>query len=246
MTSNAPDTAVYAEQRARDWEAFRTSTAPLPDFMAWYEEYSHGWKIPIEFLQPVGLDAPDFLEPLQPLLDALSGLEEVELMPVPFMHMTTVHVGFLMATDVMWSQVESIYVNAAPRLHRLDPFDLHVGGVSAGEHTLYLGVDDGLVSKEIRRHVRNAVPVVYEKARHASDWDDFVPRIDFAYFTGKGSRERVVEAVTPFLDARGGTVRVDKAKMARVPIDPQTGFGDVDVIAEIGLLGEAARSGYHN
>jgi hypothetical protein len=246
MTSNAPDIATYAERRARDWDAFRASTAPLGDYMAWYEDYSHGWKIPIEFTQPIGLDAPDFLEPLQPLLDVLAGLDEVEVMPVPFIHLTTVHVGFLMATDVMWSQVESIYVNAAPRLHRLEPFDLRIGGVSATEHTLYLGVDDGLVTHEIRRHVRNAVPVVYEKARHDDHWSDYVPRIDFAYFTGKGSRERVVEAVTPFLEAQAATVRVEKAKMARVPIDPQTGFGDVDVIAEIGLLGEAARSGYHN
>lgn len=246
MTAEAPDTSAYIEQRARDWDAFRSSTAPLPDFWVWYEEYSHNWKIPIEFMQPIGLDVPGFLEPLQPLLEVLAGLEEVELIPVPFVHMTVVPVGFLMATDIMWSQVESIYVNAAPRLHRLDPFTLQIGGVSATDSTLYLGVDDGLIVKEIRRLVRLAVPVVTDKAKQTEDWDAFVPRIDFAYFTGKGSRERVVEAVTPFLEAQAREVRVDQAKMARVPIDPQTRFGDVDVIAEIGLYGADARKGYHN
>jgi hypothetical protein len=43
MTSDAPDTAAYAEQRARDWDAFTASTAPLPDYMAWYEVFSLGW-----------------------------------------------------------------------------------------------------------------------------------------------------------------------------------------------------------
>ena len=39
------------------------------------------------------------------------------------------------------------------------------------------------------------------------------------------------------LDARLGEFTVEQAKMARVPADPQTGWGDLDVIAEIGLLG---------
>ena len=245
--ANAPDTSIYAEERARDWAAFSTSTEPLPSYRERWDEYSHGWKVPIEFLQPVGLDKPDVLEPIQPLIDTLSKMEEVELFPTGFLHMTTVHVGFLMANDVMWSQVESIYVNAAPRLHRLDPFTLKFTGISALEDALYVGVDDGgSILKEVRRLVRLAVPVVYEKARGDAHWEDYRPLLKFAAFTGSGSRQRVIDVVTPYLDAHVGELRVDQIKMGRIPADPQTGFGDIDVIAEIGLLGKDARKGYHN
>ena len=94
-------------------------------------------------LKPFGLDKPDVLEPIQPLIDALGKMEEIELFPTGFLHMTTVHVGFLMATDIMWSQVESLWANAAPRIHRFEPFDLALGGISAFDDSLYIGIDDG-------------------------------------------------------------------------------------------------------
>lgn len=246
MTAPLTSAVDYAADRARNWEAFASSSAPLPSFREGWDKFSSGWKVPIEFCQPVGLDYPGFMEPVRPLLDELAKMEEIELFPEGHLHMTTVHVGFLKADDIMWSQVESIYVNAAPRLHRLDPFKLKIGGISAHDDCLYFGVDDGDVVREIRRLVRLAVPVVYQKARDDSHWGDFIPQICFAGFTGKGSRQRVVQAVTPYLDAQLGEYTVDQAKMARIPADPQTGWGDLDVIAEIGLLGKAARQGYHN
>jgi len=244
--ANAPDTSIYAEQRARDWAAFSTSTEPLPSYRERWDERSHGWKVPIEFLQPLGLDKPDVLEPIQPLIDALGKMDEIELFPTGFLHMTTVHVGFLMATDIMWSQVESLWANAAPRIHRFEPFDLRLAGISAFEDSLYIGIDDRGILKDVRNQVRLAIPVVYQKAKDDPHWDDYIPFMRFAGFTGKGSRDRVVEAVTPYLDASLGDIRIDMIKMGRVPADPQTGFGDIDVTAEIPLYGKDARKGYHN
>jgi hypothetical protein len=245
MTAPVLTTADYAPDRANNWAAFASTTAPLPSYRENWDKRSHGWKVPIEFCQPIGLDYPGFMAPIQPLIDELAKMEEIELFPEGHLYMTTVHVGFLKADDIMWSQVESIYVNAAPRLHRLDPFPLKIGGISATEDALYFGVDDGDIVKEIRRMVRLAVPVVYQKARDDTRWGEFIPSIRFAGFTGKGSRQRVVQAVSPYLDAHLADVTVDKVKMARIPADPQTGWGDLDVIAEIGLYGKAARQGYH-
>jgi hypothetical protein len=247
MTAPVPEsTPSYAERRAQDWAAFASSMAPLESFRDRWNTFSNGWKVPIEFAQPVGLDYPGFLEPIQPLLDTLKGMEEIELLPEGYLHLTTVHVGFLMATDIMWSQVESIYVNAAPRLHRLEPFTLRVTGVSADEDGVYLGVEDDGIITEIRRLVRLAVPVVYQKARQDAHWEDYLPKIQVAGFTGRGSRDRVVEAVTPYLEQDITELTVDQVKMSRIPADPQTGFGDLDVIAEIRLYGAAGRMGYHN
>lgn len=245
MTAEAPDTAVYAEDRARNWEAFVASTDPLADYWARWIEFSHDWKVPIEFLQPVGADNPQFIEPVQPLLDTLAGMEEVEVFPVHHMYVTSVHVGLLRATDIMWSQVESIYVNASPRLHRLEPFTLRFGGVSAFEDSLYLGVDDGFALREVRRLVRLGVPTVYERARDDTAWDDFIPHVKIAGFTGKGSRQQVIEAVTPYRDAAAGEITIDLIKMARIPVDPDNRHPEMDVIAAIQMYGKDHRSGYH-
>lgn len=250
MTAEAADTSTYVEQRGRDWEQFTTRSEALPDYWALWEERSHGWRVPIEFLLPVGLDHPRFIEPLRPLLDALEQLEEVTVIPVEWMHVTTIHIGFLMATDIMWSQVETFYVNAAPRVHRVAPFALKVGGVSADEDGVYCGVDDGLTLREVRRQVALGVPKVNEVMKHdpsiTADGDSFVPRIDVAHFTGEGDRQRVIEALEPYLEAECGEVEIAHVKMARMPIQPHDHYHPIDVVAEIGLLGEQYRHGYHN
>ena len=76
--------------------------------------------------------------------------------------------------------------------------------------------------------------------------DLFVPRIEIAVFTGKGDRRRVVEALEPYRDAEAGELPVTHVKMARVPIQPHDHYHPIDVVAEIGLLGENYRQGYHD
>ena len=245
-----PDTSHYARKRARDWEAFSSGDGPLASHWELWAEESFDWRPAISFFQPVGRDYPDLAERIQPLFDALEGLEEVELPPASFLHLSCLQVGFLRAADIYWSQVETFYVNAAPRLHRLEPFSIRVGGVSAGVDALYLGVDDGLVFREVRRLVAQGVPKVYQVLREAGiqtgDADSFVPEIPFAYFTGKGDRARVIEAITPHLDAELGEYPVSHIKMGRIAPDPDIHFPDPDVVAEIILFGKDHRKGYHN
>lgn len=250
MSAADTDTSGYARQRAQDWERFAANGVPLRDYWAEWEERSSGWKVPIEFVQPVGLDAPSFIEPLRPLLDTLGKMEEVDVVPAGWLHMTTLRLGFLRATDVLWSQVESFYVNAAPRLHRIPPFPVRFGGVSATEDGLYLGLDDGLVFREVRRQIGLGVPkgreVLKEQSALGADADQFIPRIDIAFFTGQGERDRVVEAVQPYLEAQAGERQTDAIKMARLPILPYDHYHEIDVVAEIKLFGDQYRKGYHN
>ena len=245
-----PDTSHYAAKRRRDWEAFTSGSGPLASHWERWAEESFDWRPAISFFQPIGKDYPDLAERIQPLFDALEGLEEVELPPASFLHLTAVQVGFLRAADLYWSQVETFYVNAAPRLHRIEPFSIRIGGVSAGLDALYLGVDDGLVFREARRLIALGVPKVYQVFREAGietgDADAFVPEIPFAYFTGKGDRARVIEAITPHLDADLGEYPVSHIKMGRIAPDPDIHFSDPDVVAEIILFGKDHRKGYHN
>ena len=99
---------------------------------------------------------------------------------------------------------------------------------------------------EVRRQSRLGGPVVYERMRDDPQAEQFIPHIKIAYFTGKGSRQNVIDAVAPYLDATAGEVRVDEVKMARIPVDPDNRFPVIDVIAEIQLYGEDYRKGYHS
>lgn len=249
MTSDV-DTSAYAEQQASDWQTFAASDAPLLDYWQAWEERSHGWRVPIEFLQPIGLDYPNFAEPLQPLLDALGELDEVVVIPARWMHLTTVHVGFLMATGIMWSQVETFYVNASPRVRRIKPFDLALGGISVTEDGIYLGADDGGSLREARRQLRLGVPKVHEVMKDdplmTADGDAYAPTIEIAHFSGKGQRSRVLETLEPYREIDAGSVPISQVKMARLPIQPHDHYGDIDVIAEMTLLGDDYRKGYHN
>ena len=250
VTETATSAEVYARQRDDDWSTFVAgSGAPADHWEIWKDE-SFDWRPEISFFQPVGVDHPDLLEPIQPLLDVLEGMEEIDLPPLSFLHLRSLRIGFLRAEDIMWSQVESYYVNAAPRIHKVAPFSIHVGGISAHEDALYLGVDDGFALRELRRQVALGVPKIHTSMREQGvswpDDDPFVPEIPFAYFTGRGDRRAVIEAVESYRDADLGTYEQTMYKLGRIGSDPQIHYPSLDVIAEIRLLGDDHRKGYHN
>ena len=250
QTTASEAAAEYAAARARDWQSFTSKVGPLASRWDLWAEESFQWRPEISFFQPVGLDYPAFIQPLRPLLDVLTGMEEIDLPPVPFLHLTTARVGFMRADDIIWSQVETFYVNAAPRLHRIPPFKLRIGGISAREHELYFGVDDGHALREVRRQISRGVPKVRERIHEepvfTAEGDRYVPDVPFAFFTGRGDRRRVIEAVEPYVDVELGEHDVTHVKMGRIAPDPDIHYPDLDVVAEIRLYGEDYRKGYHN
>ncbi|MPZ99913.1 MAG: hypothetical protein GEU80_11385 [Dehalococcoidia bacterium] len=251
MTSPDTTTSTYEERRERDWNDFTSRRGALPDYWQLWEERSFGWKVPIVFLQPVGLDAPSAFEPLQALLSELDQIVEVEVPPVPWLHIHYVHVGFLRAVDVLWSQVESFYVNAAPRIRRVEPFSVRLRGISVGDdERIYLGVEDSGQYREVRRQIRLGVPKVHEAMKDdpsmTAEGDTYMPSVDIGYFTGQGERQQVIEALERYRDVDLGEVALTHMKMARMPIQPHAHYEDIDVIAEIPLLGAEHRKGYHN
>ena len=198
----------------------------------------------------LGRDHPEALAPLEPLYERLRAAGGVEILPPGYLHATAIQIGWMMATDVMWSQVESFYVNAAPRIHRVEPFTLRLGGISATEETLYLGVDDGHALREVRRQVGLGVPKVSQVLRGVDPQvtprgDRFMPVVHVAHFAG-ADRLAVARAVEGYRDIELGEVEVTHIKMARMSPDPDIRTPEPDVLAEIGLLGAAYRTGYHN
>ncbi len=241
----------YAEQRERDWTEFTQSDRPLPDYWAWWEDYSAGWRIPIQFLQPLGLEYPDELRAVGELMGILGELEEVDVPPLAWLHASYIHIGFLRPTDVLWSQVESFYVNAAPRIRRIEPFTLRPGGLSISpDGRIYLGIDDGGSYRELRRQIGLGVPFITRKMREdpliTAEGDRFIPTMTIGYTTGQGSRERLAALLEEHRDIELGELSPPRIKLARLPIQPHDHYLEIDVVAEIPLLGAEHRKGYHN
>lgn len=249
LPAAAPDTSEYRAQLEADWTAFAGDSGPLADRWGRYATRSRQWRQTVVFGQPVGLDYPTAWAPLEPLLGALRAIDGVDVPPFEWFFLNVATAGYLMPTDISWSQVESLYVNAAPRIHRLEPFQLQFGGISATDEALYLGVDDGLALRAVRRQLSIGVTQVRQWFKEdpwiRDDGDHFVPRVEIAYFSPSANRRRIIDAVQAYRSINLGAHPVSQIKMARLSADPQIHYPPMDVIAEIGLLGENARKGYH-
>ena len=191
-------------------------------------------------LLPIGRDHPDMLDPLRPLLDLLASLEEVDLPPVGFLHPAHTAGG---VSDVQRHHVHgdgNHLREASSSIRRVPPFSLRVGGISAREDALYLAVDDDLQLREVRRRAAEGSSRIARAPRDdpalAPDGaDHFVPSIPLAYFTGRGDRARIIEAVEPHREIAVGEYPVARIGVGRILSEPQIPYPDVDVVAEIAL-----------
>ncbi|MGE3856838.1 MAG: hypothetical protein AB7G21_07760 [Dehalococcoidia bacterium] len=216
-----------------------------------WEQQSTGWKAAIQFLHPFGRDHADAFAPLAPLFDALRALRGVEVPPVEWLHTTWLHLGFLRADDIMWSQVETYYVSAAPRLRRIEPRAVRLGGIALSEDgRVTLGVDDGGLFRDARRQA--AIGAM--KAREAlqadpatgPDGDAFVPTIDLAFLDATASEGAVLQAIEAYRDLALPEVTPTHLMLARVAALPEQHYAPLDIVAEVPMLGAAHRGGYHN
>lgn len=231
----------YALRRETDWSAFRAQSGPPGDYWATWAERSNGWRPAMLLLQPLGRDRPDLLEPLRPLLDALADVEGVELPPPSFVHLPTLVVGYLMSTDISFTDMENIAMQAAGRIQRLAPFTLRFSGISATEETLYLGVDDGYALREVRLAAAERAPRIAEALREegeAAGGQDFVPTVPFAYFMGGGDRARIAELVEPYRETVLGEHHASHIGLGRLLCEPQIRYPGPDVLVEIPLRGK--------
>ena len=255
MSNATQDTELinfYYERMHVDWDNFFSeATDSLPNYWDYWEKFSNSWRVPIEFIQPIGLDSPRQFESLEPLLSKLDSSTEVTVPPTDWLHISWVHIGFLMATDIMWSQVETFYVNASPRLRRIPPFFIQLSGVSVDDKgVVYVGVHDSGFYRDARKQARNGVPKVYEVLRDSEEFVDgkdmFVPKLAIGHLSGEGSREKLCSLLEDWRTAEFTRIDLTHLQMARIPIMPHDHYASLDVVAQIEMRGENYREGYHN
>jgi len=218
-----------------------------------WEQRSAGWKAAIAFVHPFGRDHAEAFAPLAPLFDALRVLPGVEVPPVEWLHATWLHLGFLRADDIMWSQVETYYVSAAPRLRRIEPRPVRLGGIAlTADGRVTLGVEDGGLFREARRQAAigamKAREALQSDAAMTPDGDTFAATIDLAYLaeTPRGLPERVTEAIEAYRDLVLPEVTPTHLMLARVAALPEQHYAPLDIVAEVPMLGASHRGGYHN
>lgn len=216
-----------------------------------WEQRSFGWKAAIEFLHPFGRDHAEAFAPLAPLFDALRALPGVEVPPVEWLHVTWLHLGFLRADDIMWSQVETYYVSAAPRLRRIEPRTVRLGGLAlTADGRVTLGVDDGGLFREARRQAAlgamKAREALHSDTAMTADGDTFTATIDLAFLDAAASESTVLNIIEGYRDLVLPEVTPTHLMLARVAPQPEQHYAPLDIVAEVPMLGASHRGGYHN
>tara|TARA_B110000263_G_scaffold152117_1_gene132072 strand:- start:579 stop:1346 length:768 start_codon:yes stop_codon:yes gene_type:complete len=252
VTENTALIEFYQERMKIDWDIFfSNSEKSLPNYWEYWEKFSNSWRVPIQFIQPIGLDSPRYFESLEPLLSKLDSSPEVIVPPTDWLHISWIHIGFLMATDIMWSQVETFYVNASPRLRRIPPFSIKLSGVSIDDKgVVYVGVYDSGSYRDARKQARNGVPKVYEVLRDSNEFVDgrdiFIPKLAIGHLSGEGNRQNLLSLLEDWRTVEFTTIDLTHLQMARIPIMPHDHYASLDVVAQIEMRGENYREGYHN
>jgi hypothetical protein len=216
-----------------------------------WEQRSHGWKAAIEFLHPFGRDHAEAFAPLAPLFEALRAIPGVQVPPVEWLHATWLHLGFLRADDIMWSQVETYYVSAAPRLRRIQPRPVRLGGIAlTDDGRVTVGIEDGGLFREARRQAAigamKAREALQSDAAMTPDGDTFAPTIDLAYLDATASEGALLQAIEAHRDLVLPEVTPTHLMLARLAALPEQHYATLDIVAEVPMLGDQHRGGYHN
>jgi 2'-5' RNA ligase len=137
-------------------------------------------------------DQPDVLALARRCQALLADVAGLDLVPAPWLHMTTQIVGF--ADEIGDDEVDTMYESAAKRLQRLEPVPVTLGRVLFHSEAVMLGIRPGRALDPVRESVRDAVAgtVRVHQLADASDW---TPHVTLAYSNREAPAAPVIEAM---------------------------------------------------
>ena len=214
-----------------------------------YETRTHNWKQWICFMIPIGIKNETYSNQLLDSSSQIISIDNYEAFPTKYLYLPISFVGFLKPDGIMWSQVESFYVNASPRLHRIEPFNIQPIKIAYDEENISIIFDDNYAFKEIRRQLQLGVPHINAIYKNKDSYvrngtDHFMPKIDIGYFT-QASYKKVADKLSN-IEISKSELNIDTVYLVRMSADPQIKLSQPDIIAEIPLMGSKYRTGYHN
>ncbi|MDG1990572.1 MAG: hypothetical protein P8J51_04810 [Dehalococcoidia bacterium] len=214
-----------------------------------YEARTYNWKQWICFMIPIGIKNVSYANQLLDAGSQLININNYDAFPTQCLYLPISFVGFLKPDGIMWSQVESFYVNASPRLHRIEPFNIQLLKIAYDEETISIVFDDNYAFKEIRHQLQLGVPHINAIYKNNDSYvknsiDNFMPKINIGYFSQASYQE--VNSKLESVEISESKLDIDTIYLVRMSADPQIKLPQPDIIAEIPLMGSKHRTGYHN
>ncbi len=209
-----------------------------------WKTVSSNWKPSVEFLYPFGRDYPAAFAPLEPLFAELGALRGVDVVPIDWIRLTWLRVGFLGPTGLSAVEVETFHEASGVQLRKIDGRPVRLGGIELVDNRVTLKFDDGGIFREARaaaaRGLAQADAALRQDPAMTRDGDMYMPVIDLAYLDGTASDGAVVQAIDPYRAVDLGEVNVGKLMLAHVISQPETHYAYLDIWAEIILAGQRA------
>jgi 2'-5' RNA ligase len=137
-------------------------------------------------------DQPDVLALARQCQALLADVPGLDLVPAPWLHMTTQIVGF--ADEIDDAEVDAMCESAAKRLQRLEPVPVTLGRVLFHSEAVMLGVRSSRALDSVRESVRDAVAGAV-RVHQLADAPDWTPHVTVAYSNRKAPAAPVIEAM---------------------------------------------------
>lgn len=135
---------------------------------------------------------PDVLALAQRCQALLVGVSGLDLVPVPWLHMTTQIVGF--ADEISDAEVDAMCEAASKRLQQLQPVPVTLGRVLIHGEAVMLGIRPGRALDPVRDAIRDAVAGAV-RSHQLADAPDWTPHVTMAYSNRDAPAAPVIEAM---------------------------------------------------
>jgi 2'-5' RNA ligase len=122
----------------------------------------------------------------------LTGVPGLDVVPAPWLHLTTQIIGF--ADEIDDAEVEAMRAAAAKRLQRLDPVPIALGRVLIHSEAVMLGVRPALALDPVRESLRDAVAGTV-RVHQLADAPGWTPHMTLAYSNRAAPAAPVIEAM---------------------------------------------------
>lgn len=223
--------------------------APTIGYWEQWKEQSRNWKTSIELMYPFGRDFPAAFAPLEPLFTELAALRGVEVVPLDWLRLVWLRVGFMGASGISAVEVETFHEAVGTRLRRLEARPVRLGGLAVEDNRLTLRLEDGGLFRAARAEAAQGLNRADEALRAdpamTPEGDTYVPAIDIAYLDATASEGEVVQAIDPYRTLDLGEVTVARLMLSRMIAHPEAHFAYLDIWAEI-YMANAQRAGARN
>ena len=131
----------------------------------------------------------ELVKAYQAPLAPLSGLD---LIPIPWLHLTTQGIAF--TDEIDWQEVTGIVETARKRLSAQHPVSLTVGPAFVDPEAIMLEVPSASALYPVRTNIRAAIAEV-RGAASVPETEEWNPHISLAYSNGDGAAAPYIEAL---------------------------------------------------